>query len=97
MTTDDGHSCRKRNHDVDRRSAGRKDRREQLESAGKLDSTWYNEPGATKMSRKLINARLDELASSVDINVLPHKIFTNASLQRKFDVIYKQLRKYNIR
>ena len=66
-------------------------------SAGKLDSTWYNEPGASKMSRKLINARLDELASSVDINVLPHKIFTNASLQRKFDVIYKQLRKYNIR
>jgi len=49
------------------------------------------------MSRKLINARLDELASSVDINVLPHKIFTNASLQRKFDDIYKQLRKYNIR
>ena len=64
---------------------------------GKLDKTWYNEPGAAKMSRKLVNARLDELASGVDINVLPHKLFTNASLNRKFDDIAKQLRKYNIR
>ena len=81
---------------MDRRSAGRKDRRDSLVAKGKLDKTWYNEPGAAKMSRKLVNARLDELASGVDINVLPHKLFTNASLNRKFDDIAKQLRKYKI-